>query len=289
MHDAVKATCAGMAGDAPGCKEWGESYDQVAQQSMQTCTSLANALTNFGSVLYASGYNYGISNTSNPPSPGIQQVDEHNVAIPTSLCNNGIGIEDRGGVAGFFDGLVSRIVSEFGKLPNGDIGKLDTAESAWTDFSRNETSTSASARISAISALFENMDDTDNRRLIQEHFDTLRASAENLDTGAETIAASVGNYHNETVALGESLSSSINALELTIAVAALGAGVAFLLSLGTSAAVGGAAIAADVAATATTIRSAYRASNLLKVVGLATVAAGAVGVIDAFNDVPNLQ
>ncbi|WP_067674288.1 hypothetical protein [Nocardia miyunensis] len=79
VHDAVKGKCAGMAGDAPGCKEWGKAYDTAAQQTMQACSSLANALTNYGTALYAMGYNYGIANKSNPAPtrPAINQVSEY--------------------------------------------------------------------------------------------------------------------------------------------------------------------------------------------------------------------
>lgn len=267
----------------------GPSYDEIAQNTLQTCTNLANALTNFGSVLYANGYNYAISNTSNPPNPGIQKVGDYDVTIPTSVHDNGIGIKHSGGASAFFDGLVASVLSEFGKLPNGDIDKLDTAKTSWEAFAGHETVSGAGARISAISALFDGLDDAGNRQLIHDHFSTLRTGADDVVEGARTVAASVNDYHTGTVDLGGEIASLINQLELTIAVIAVGAGVAFLFSLGTSAAVGGAAIAADVAATATSIRSAYQASNLLEVVGLATVAAGAVGMIAPFDCLPSLQ
>ncbi|ONM47994.1 hypothetical protein [Nocardia donostiensis] len=31
LHEVVKRSCARMAGDAPGCKQWGEAYDEHAR------------------------------------------------------------------------------------------------------------------------------------------------------------------------------------------------------------------------------------------------------------------
>lgn len=71
-----------MAGDAPGCKQWGEAYDQYARDTMQTCTHLADALTNFGNVLYANGYKYAIADNAKPQRPTLRQVSEYKVTIP---------------------------------------------------------------------------------------------------------------------------------------------------------------------------------------------------------------
>lgn len=45
LHTVVKNERAGMAGDAPGCKQWGEAYDRSAQQTLQACTNIADALS----------------------------------------------------------------------------------------------------------------------------------------------------------------------------------------------------------------------------------------------------
>ncbi len=136
VHVAVKGDCAGMAGDAPGCKEWGQAYDKAARQTMQACSSLANALTNYGAALYAMGYNYGTANNSKPlpDRPNVSQVGEYQVTIPSSVADNGIGFADHGGVKEFFDKLVAKVLSAFGKLPNGDATKLDKSHTTWNTF-----------------------------------------------------------------------------------------------------------------------------------------------------------
>ncbi|MFI6778758.1 colicin E3/pyocin S6 family cytotoxin [Nocardia sp. NPDC050412] len=288
VHDAVKGECVGMAGDAPGCQQWGEAYDKAARQTMQACSSLANALTNYGAVLYAMGYNYAVSNNCDPlpDRPVISQVGEYKVSIPSSVGNNGIGFTDHGGLKEFLDKLIAKVLAAFGKLPNGDHTKLDKAHTTWNTFANHDTITGAPARISAISALFDGMDDPTNRQLLQDHFTTLKTGADTVATASQKMAAPVKDYHDATVALGDDNASAINALELSISLIAITAGVAFLFSLGSSAVAAAAAIDADVALTINAIQTSYRASQMVRVIGLTSLAAGAVGTIDAFHALP---
>ncbi|MEV0356861.1 hypothetical protein AB0H71_12435 [Nocardia sp. NPDC050697] len=94
LHQVMKGECAGMAGDAPGCREWGGAYDRAARQTLQANASLANALTNYGAVLYAMGHHYGIANKSNPPQPDVSQVGDYTVSLPTSVADNGLGFTE---------------------------------------------------------------------------------------------------------------------------------------------------------------------------------------------------
>lgn len=190
VHDAVKGECAGMAGDAPGCKEWGEKYDATARDTMQACTNLADALTNFGYVLYAAGYNYGISNKSNPAPerPDVREMTEHRVSIPTSVRDNGIGIEHHGGVQELFDALIAKILTTFGKLPNGDIEKLKKASTTWTTFANHETVTGAAARITTIIGLFDTIEDKTNLPPLLAHLETLRGGADQVAAAAQNLA-----------------------------------------------------------------------------------------------------
>ncbi|MGY2061265.1 hypothetical protein ACW9HQ_40880, partial [Nocardia gipuzkoensis] len=128
-----------------------------------------------------------------------------------------------------------------------------------------------------------------NRALLQDHFDTLKISADTVATAGQKMAAPVKDYHDATVALGSETSSTINTLELSIAVTAVVGGALALFSLGTSAVAAAAAIDADVLATVNAIQASYRASQMVRVVGMASLAAGAVGVVDAFHAVPSID
>ncbi|WP_433732069.1 hypothetical protein ACQP0C_08090 [Nocardia sp. CA-129566] len=292
VHDAVKGACAGMAGDAPGCKQWGEKYDETARQTMQTCTNLADALTNYGYVLYANGYNYGIRNKSNPspPRPDVHTMTEYKVTIPKSAADNGNGVKHNGdgGVKAFFDELVKLIISEFGKLPNGDVDKLAKASTTWQTFADHATITGAAATISGISALFDGMDDEANRQLIQDHFGTLRTGAENVATASLNIAAPVAEYQTGTIEASNAIKSAITTAEITAGVIVAGAVGLALLTFGGSllAGAGGVGLAAE--ETITTIRTLYTASNLFKALGLVAATSTAVGVIKSFDHVPSL-
>lgn len=278
-----------MAGDATGCKEWGESYDKAAHHTLQASADLANALTNYGAVLYAHGYNWGIANKSNPPppQPDTGQVGEYAVSLPTSIPKEGgRGFEHHGGVKEFFDKLILEVASKFGKLPNADATKLSKAHTAWNTFATHQTLTGAAASISSISGLFDSMDDATNRQLIQEHFTTLKTGADNVATSAQNIAAPVAHYHDATVSFGNDTANKINWLEAGIAAAAV-AGIALaIFTVGMSVEVAGEGIAAAVTATIGAIQEAFSASAMAEILGFTALAVTAVAAVKAFQAVP---
>jgi len=180
------------------------------------------------------------------------------------------------------DGIVDRGASR-------DSAKLDKAHTTWNTFANHPTLTGASARISAISGQFDGMDDATNRESIQDYFTSLKTGSDTVVSAAQNMAAPVGNYRDATVALGNETSSQINTLELTISITAIAGGLLALFSLGTSAAAATVAIDADVVATTDAIQTAYQGSQMAKVLGLASLAAGAVGAIDAFHALPSID
>lgn len=295
VHDAVKGECAGMAGDAPGCKQWGEKYDQVALDTMQTCTHLADALTNFGYALYAMGYHYGQEPGGiRAPRPTIHAMSEHKVAIPPSTADNGHGIkrDDSVGVEELFDAVLAKVGEEFGKLPNGDTDKLDKASSVWKTFAEHETITGAAARIQSIRSLFDNTVDPENLPKIHAHLDTLHGGATQLAAATSSIAAPVTEFHTGTVdvraAFETALKTALVAITATLVVAAASAWFTF----GASLAAAGGTVTVVAADAAVAIGSAYRASKLFQAIGLTAAAAGGAvtaGKVGAFDGVPSLN
>lgn len=218
VHDAIKNECGGMAGDAPGCRQWGESYDRTARDTMQACTNLADALTNFGNVLYATGYNYGIANRSKPPPerPTVRDMSVYQVTIPTSVHDNGIGIEHGGGVKELFDMLIAQIIQQFGKLPNGDVKKLEKASSVWRTFADHATVTGAAGRITEIIGLFDRIEDKNTLPLVLDHLNTLHGSATQLVTATTNLAGPVAEYHISTVNVRHQIESAVTQAEWAI-------------------------------------------------------------------------
>ncbi|WP_405177646.1 hypothetical protein OG225_25660 [Nocardia sp. NBC_01377] len=290
VHDAVKGECAGMAGDSPGCRQWGETYDRVAQQTMQSCTHLADALTNFGNVLYANGYNYGIVNESDPApqAPTVQQVSEYKVTIPTSVHDNGNGVKHNGGVEQFFNELTAKIVDTFHKLPNGDVDKLSKAATTWKSFAENAAVAGASAQIATISALFDEMDDPENRKLIQDSFGILKSGADNLTAASLNIAAPVAEYHDSMHEVGDAIKSLMTGFAWAVGLLVTGAIVGALFTFGGSIVVGGGGVGLAVADTISAIRGLYTTKRLFQILQITLVAGVTVGVIEAFDKVPSL-
>jgi hypothetical protein len=291
VHDAVKNECAGMAGDANGCRQWGEKYDEVARQTMQGCTNLADALTSFGYVLSAVGYNYGIANRSNPapPAPHVVEMAEHRVAIPTSVADNGIGVDKHdGGVGAFYDQFVTKVGDEFGKLPNGDKQKLEKAATVWRTFADHPTVIGSAGKIGEIRGLFDSVQDKKNLALILGHLDTLSAGATELASASQGLSMAVGDFRTGTIDARSSFESSINEAVAAIGIAVVGGLALAAISFGGSLVAAGGTVGVVVAETINAIRSAYQASKLYRVVGLAAATAGAAVALTAFERIPSM-
>lgn len=292
VHDAVKGECAGMAGDAPGCKDWGGAYDEYARATMQACSTLANALTNYAAVLYAQGYNWGVTNKSDPPPPrpAISQVGEYKVVIPTSVSNNGLGFTYQNDADTFFDKLVHQVEATFGKLPNGDSIKLEKAYRIWMTFATNPTITDAHDHIMVISDQFIGMDDATHRQEIQNRLNQLQTSAETVALAAEYLSDAVYDYFDATNALATSCADRINLHESRVGVTAVArfgvSGCLFELALSPTdphnpaKTVGGVMDA---------IQSAYEASTMPQVLDMRALDAKTSGTDRAFKRVRELD
>lgn len=289
VHDAVKGKGAGMAGDAPGCKEWAQAYDGVARSTLQACTNLSDALTNFGNILYASGYNYGTSNNSNPspPRPNIVAMTEYKVELPsatTAIASMGVRNDGDGE---FFDKLLDEITAEFKKLPNADIDALAEVSTAWSTFSASEALSGAKARIDTISQMFESMDRVENRTLIQQHLNTISTSAETIVLAGQNIAAPISEFntgiHETNTAINHEFTMLAAQIAVTIGVAAVG----FLFTMGGSGALAVVRIGVVIANAMSGIRKALNAQKLLKILGFSAAFGGAVAAITAFEKVPD--
>ncbi|WP_156769442.1 hypothetical protein [Nocardia sp. 852002-20019_SCH5090214] len=290
VHEAAKGQCDGMAGDAPGCKEWGQAYDAAARSTLQACASLANALTNYGAVLYAQGYNWAVANRSDPPppQPDISQVSEYKVVLPPSARGGGIGFGDNGGAKAFFDDLFRKVVKSFGMIPNGDADKLQKAHETWKAFAENRAISGAADHIMLISDLFTGMDDSKHRYEIQHRLNDIRTSAQLVSLAAGYLAPPIHDYYEATTTLATACADTINLSEGSVGVEAVSrhgrSGRLFDVGLSESMAARGSKVSVD--GTLDAIQSAYRASTMPIVLGLSSLDARSKGVVDAFKSVP---
>ncbi|AHH17042.1 hypothetical protein NONO_c22440 [Nocardia nova SH22a] len=269
VHEAAKGDCRKMAGDAPGCSDWGRAYDDVSHRTLQACASLANALTNYGAVLYAQGYNWGIANKSNPPPPrpDTGQVGEYKVSLPSAVGDNGDGYEKKGGLQGFFNDLSAKLIQVFGKLPNGNSHGLRTAHDTWSAFAANKTITNAAATVSAVSALFDGMGDDGHRERIQDYFTSLKNSADTVATAAGNITAPIDSYRQATDDLRSHATEAINKLTTAFVVTAAVGGALSVFTLGAAEVGVAAEVTEAVSATVEAIERAYHAAELSKSIG----------------------
>ncbi|MEV5835592.1 hypothetical protein [Nocardia sp. NPDC052112] len=293
VHDAVKGECAGMAGNTAGCEQWGKTYDRVAQETMQTCTNLADALTNFGTMLYAAGHNWALSNNSNPmpDRPTVTAMSEYKVTIPTSVGNNGDGVtEGHGSVPGFYDALVGKIQDEFGsKLPNGNKDKLAKAASTWKTFAEHKTITDAASRITEITNLFSDIQDKKGLDPLLGHLTTLNGGATQLASASLSLSAPVTEYSAATSEtrdkFRDAVTNALIAAGTTVVIGIAASWITAALS-DVAAGVGVVAIAGN---TARVLKSTYDASKLIKIIGTASAVAGATAfTVTAFDKVPDL-
>ncbi|MFD4433859.1 hypothetical protein, partial [Nocardia sp. NPDC058497] len=289
VHDAVKGKGAGMAGDAPGCVEWATAYDGVVHSTLQACTNLSDALTNFGNVLYASGYNYGINNNSNPapPRPTITAMTEYKVDMPSATAATAsMGVRSDGD-GEFFDKLLDEITKEFNKLPNADIDALADVSTVWSTFSASEALSGAKARIATISQMFDTMDQVKNRELIQQHLNTISTSADTIVMAGQNIAAPISEFnsgiHETNTAINREFTMLAAQIAVTIGVAAVG----FLFTMGGSGALAAVRIGVVITNAMNGIRNALNSQKLLKILGFSAAFGGAVAAITAFEKVPD--
>ncbi|MFE3547005.1 hypothetical protein ACFXK0_28925 [Nocardia sp. NPDC059177] len=285
-----------MAGDAPGCAAWGKKYDETSLMVLQTCANMADALTNFGNVLYAAGYNWGISNDCNPaPSmPSYTQMSESKLQFPSSVATAGLGAEHTGGVGEFFSLLTDKITAEFGKLPNGDTSKLEKAVQVWQGFAKNDTLTKLPTKVGEISSMFNGMDHPKNQDMIQQHLSTISKASGAVLAGGLTMASPVSDFNVGMGEVNKEISAAWTTFGEVLAGIAVGAAIGALVTFGAS--IAGAAV---VAATASVkamdvIRLAYTGSKLYKLLGMGAAVGGTVGgvatagAVGCFDSVPNM-
>lgn len=290
LHTVLKNDCGGMAGDAPGCGEWGRKYDEISTNTLQTCTNIADALSNLGYVLSAFGYNHGINNRSNPAParPAFGELDLHRVVLPSAVGDNGLGTSrDDSDTEGVFDLFVDKIIEGFGKLPNGDVADLAKAADGWKNFAAHPTITGAPAQIAAIRAMFDTLQDP-NLGPILGHFDSLHSATTQLASGSAALSERVIAYHSGTEAVRNQISTEVTtAATLVAATVVIGVATAFF-TFGASAVAAGSGTAALIANAVNAIRAAYYSTNWVRLVGLSAASAAATVTLTAFDDIPSL-
>ncbi|OXR39651.1 hypothetical protein B7C42_08282 [Nocardia cerradoensis] len=126
------------------------------------------------------------------------------------MRDNGIGFTHQSDTDTFFEKVVRKVEDDFGKLPNGDVIKIEKAYRSWFDFAMNPTITDAHDRILVISDHFIDMDDAAHRQEIQNRLNQLQTSAKTVAFAAQYLSEAIHDYFDATNALGMSCADRIN-------------------------------------------------------------------------------
>ncbi|WP_067655988.1 hypothetical protein [Nocardia harenae] len=290
LHAVLQNDCSGMAGDAPGCREWGNDYDALSTSTLQTCTNMADALSNLGYVIAAFGYNHGINNRSNPAParPAVGELEQHRVALPSAVGDNGLGTSrDDADSEGLFDLFADKIIEAFGKLPNGNVSDLSKAKDGWEKFAANTTITGAPAQIAAIKAMFDTMQDP-NLDPILRHFDSLHSASTQLASTSMELSKRVTAFRDGTEKIRDQISTDVTTAAAAIAATVvIGVATAFF-TFGASAVAASGGTVALIANAVNAIRTAYVSTRWLELVGLSAATATAYVTLSAFDGIPSL-
>ncbi|MQY31345.1 hypothetical protein [Nocardia aurantia] len=284
--------CEGMAGDAPGCRQWAGQYDTVAADHFRATAALVDALVKYGDVLTAFGWNYAISqNPDHMPSRPTESALYYDpeMTMPASSAGNGPGIARNGGDSHLYEKFLDGIANELGGLPNGNTHRLDTAATAWNTFAHNNAVTAAADDIRTVIGLFETVTDPHKETLLQ-HLHTLHEAATEIATSTRAISTAVGDYATGTGEVRTAINGIVSTAAIGIAITAATGTVAAIFTFGAGAVAAGGGIAAIVANTVNAVRTAYEGTTLIRILGLlGRLGRGAVGIIEAFDTAKNIK
>ncbi|MBH0774703.1 polymorphic toxin type 37 domain-containing protein [Nocardia bovistercoris] len=214
----------GMAGSYQAAKAWSRAYDERAGAFTTAATNFVNALTHFGDILIASGYNWECANYAANRDPNKGDGPSCPRRIPSEVPYGAdivVGVassRDNGpGLQTDFPELYDKVVAKVagGEIPDGDTDKLDKAAKAWKRFAEDNAVFGAEARLRAVADGLSSFNAPDIRNLT-EHLGTLSTNAGQIRLAAVDLTGATA-AHQAALATAR---SEINAKVAAILVAA---------------------------------------------------------------------
>lgn len=161
---------------------------------------LSDALTRYGDVLAAMGYNWHISNKSQPPNRPLENdlIGPRYRHRPNSTGNNGPGLES----------AVPGIVEQVENMPNGDTYRTSLAgTNGWAEFVSDPAIRESDIRILEISDSFETSDP--NHQDISERMATMQQAATTISAISPALRSTVDDFHTSLTELRAALKSNL--------------------------------------------------------------------------------
>ncbi|ASF10653.1 hypothetical protein NBRGN_027_02790 [Nocardia brasiliensis NBRC 14402] len=209
----------GMAGNYQAAKAWSQSYDERGGAFTTAATGFARALTHFGDILIASGYNWECANyaANRDPNKGVgpacpRQIPSelpYGAAVVVGVASsrdNGPGLQTE------FPELYEKITAKLagGEVPNGDTAKLEKAAKAWKTFADDDTIFAAQTRLRVVADGLAKFDAPDIPNLT-EHLRTLATNAGEIKLAADDLATTTGKHHVALAGLHSDINTQVAA------------------------------------------------------------------------------
>lgn len=177
-----------MAGSDIAGKQWGAEYDAAAKDIIEGINSTTAALVSFSARLKQTAYNWGESDGLQGSLPGEERADEGQpttvqaAAPPSAIGDSGTGLQ----------GVID-LVGEIGiPIPNGDTGKLDTAQSAWKSFADNDLRAAIDVLAAGRDTIVE--DKSPEIDLIEAEYGEIQNSVIEIGKAVDAIGPSCGDF-----------------------------------------------------------------------------------------------
>ncbi|WP_078281111.1 colicin D domain-containing protein [Mycobacteroides franklinii] len=177
-----------MAGSDIAGKQWGAEYDEAAKDIIEGINSTTAALVSFSARLKQTAYNWGESDGLKGTLPGEERADEGQpttvqaAAPPSAIGDSGAGLQ----------GVID-LVGEVGiPIPNGDTGKLETAQSAWKSFANNDLRAAIDVLAAGRDTIVE--DKSPEIDLIEAEYGEIQNSVIEIGKAVDAIGPSCGDF-----------------------------------------------------------------------------------------------
>ncbi|TDZ44178.1 colicin D domain-containing protein [Mycobacteroides franklinii] len=177
-----------MAGSDIAGKQWGAEYDEAAKGIIEGINSTTAALVSFSARLKQTAYNWGESDGLKGTLPGEERADEGQpttvqaAAPPSAIGDSGAGLQ----------GVID-LVGEVGiPIPNGDTGKLETAQSAWKSFANNDLHAAIDVLAAGQDTIVE--DKSPEIDLIEAEYGEIQNSVIEIGKAVDAIGPSCGDF-----------------------------------------------------------------------------------------------
>ncbi|MDV8023883.1 colicin D domain-containing protein [Rhodococcus sp. IEGM 1330] len=189
--------CGSMAGSYEEATEWASSYDDRANETLDTIRLLAEAIHHYGDVVAQLGFNHAMADynasvaagqqSQLPPDPPPGQ------SAPMFVCK--VPVPSAGGDGGLLDSGLG-LVEKIGVIvPDGDTDKLEIARAAWAAIAADAACAAVPDALERAAATFDSVIAPD-AVFVDEDLRELRDAADDVLNAANELAVSCEEHRD---------------------------------------------------------------------------------------------